>query len=322
VRRRRLGRTPFEVGRLSLGCATFGREIDEAASFGLLDFAIEAGINLLDTSEGYGGGQAREGRRRSLGVEDVREVSGEFHSSELIIGRWLAQRRCRERIILQTKALPPLGRARIGEAIDASLRRLQTHYLDLFLFHAPDPATPLRESLEGLVEPLRAGKIRAAGCSNFSAGQLREAIELSRGDGSLPRLEVTQFNYNLAMRDAEAELLPLCAREGVGVQTYSPLGAGFLTGKYDPVAQSAPAGSRFDVMPGHRDVYFQEEKFRAAQRLREHADRVGVPVAQLAVAWVLGNPAVDTVLIGARTTAHIESALAAESLPPSATADL
>lgn len=266
-------------------------------------------MNLLDTSEAYGGGQSREGRRRQ-GVDDVREVSEEFHSSELILGRWLSERRCRDDVLVQTKILPPLDRQRVLDSIDASLRRLQTDYLDLLLFHAPDANTPIEESLDALGIAIRAGKVRVGGCSNFSAAQLAAALDAADAH-ALPRTNVTQFNYNLAIRDAEHALLPLCRERRVGVQTYSPLGAGFLTGKYDPAARNPPAGSRFDVVPGHRDIYFHDEKFRMVQRLRDLSTRTKIPVAQLAVAWVLKNPAVDTVLIGARTPQHVASAIAA-----------
>jgi aryl-alcohol dehydrogenase-like predicted oxidoreductase len=308
VQRKQLGRTSLDVSRLSLGCVTFGREIDEPASFAVLDHALESGINLLDTSEAYGGGQSREGRRRQ-GVDDVREVSTELHSSELILGRWLRDRRCRDRVIVQTKILPPLTRQRVLDTIDASLRRLQTEYVDLLLFHAPDLTTPIAESLEALGGATRAGKVRVGGCSNFSAEQLAAALDAAELN-ALPRMEATQFNYNLAVRDAERALLPLCQQRGVGTQTYSPLGAGFLTGKYDPATRELPAGSRFHIVPAHGDIYFHDAKFRVAQRLRELSSRVGIPLPQLAVAWVLKNPAVDTVLIGARTTDHIASAVA------------
>jgi aryl-alcohol dehydrogenase-like predicted oxidoreductase len=293
---------------------TFGREIDEATSIEILDHATDCGINLLDTAEAYGGGQAREGRRRTQGVSDVREVTGDFHSSELIVGRWLAARPGRRnRVVVQTKVTPPLTRRRLLESLDASLGRLRTDVIDVFLIHAFDPTTPLVETLEALGEAVRKGKIRFAGCSNLSAEQLNQALDLAEAEG-LPRLGVTQFNYNLAVRDAESTLLPLCQRRGVGVETYSPLGAGFLTGKYDPGTRALPPGSRFHVVPGHADVYFHPEKFRVAQRLGDLSERSGVPVPELAVGWVLNNPAVDTVLVGARTVGHVASAIRATGL--------
>lgn len=312
--RKRLGTTPIAVGPLSLGCVTFGREIDERQSFAILDYTIDAGINLLDTAEAYGGGQSRDGRWRQTGNSDVREVSGEMHSSELILGRWLASRRCRDRIVLQTKVAPPLTRGRILDALDGSLQRLQTDVVDLYLLHAFDPQTPLEETLGAFAAAVGSGKVRHVGCSNFSAEQLDHALDLADKHG-LPRLAVAQFNYNLAVRDAERSLLPLCRARGVGVQTYSPLGAGFLTGKYDPATRHLPPGSRFHVLPGHADLYFHDEKFRVVERLRTLSERTNIPAAQLAVAWALNNPAVDTVLIGARNEDHVKSALAALAMP-------
>ena len=287
MERKRLGRTSFDVGRLSLGCVTFGREIDEATSFGILDYATERGMNLLDTAAAYGVGR-----------------------SETVIGNWLAERCCRDRVLLQTKVLPPLTRQGISHALDASLTRLRTEYVDLVLFHAPDPKTPLDESLDAMGDAIRAGKVRFGGCSNFTAEQLGAALDVV-GNEAPEGLAVTQFNYNLAVRDAEAALLPLCHARGLGVETYSPLGAGFLTGKYDPATRAAPAGSRFDVVPGHRDIYFHAEKFDVAHRLAALAQKTRLPLPQLAVAWVLKNPLIDTVLVGGRTVDHMASAFKA-----------
>lgn len=304
---RRLGVTSIEVSRLGLGTVTFGREIDEAESFALLDHALASGIGFLDTAESYGGGQARLAREKAQGFADTREISGEFHSSELIIGRWLKSRKCRQSVTLQTKLLPPLTRSRITTQIDESLTRLQSDHVDVYLAHAFDPATPIEETLEGFAAVKRAGKVREAGCSNFDASQLRQA--LCRSD--IASLTTVQSNYNLVIRDIESELLPLCQSRGVGVQTYSPLGAGFLTGKYTDRVAGFPSGSRFDVSPAHADIYFDPEKFRMIRQLQQTAAELGVPAPQLAVAWVLANPLVDCVLIGARKTAHIDSALRA-----------
>ena len=153
--RRMLGQTKLMTSRLGLGCVTFGREIDEPESFEVLDHAVESGINLLDTSEAYGGGQSQCARRTMTGVDDLREKTDEFHSSELILGRWFALRRCRERVILQTKVLPPLSRQRVLDSIDASLVRLKTDYIDVFMFHAFDPNTPPRECLAAMETAMR-----------------------------------------------------------------------------------------------------------------------------------------------------------------------
>ena len=167
--RRTLGRTSLVTGRIGLGCVTFGAKSTRSETFRILDHAMERGINLLDTSEAYGGGQSRMSRRNLTGVDEAREATGEFHSSELILGRWLASRRCRDRVIIQTKVTPPLARQRVLDSIDASLSRLGVECIDLFMFHAFDEQTPLAQGLEALSIAKKAGKIRFAGCSNFSA---------------------------------------------------------------------------------------------------------------------------------------------------------
>ena len=300
--------TTQPTGRIGLGCVTFGREIDESTSHAILDHALDAGIMLLDTAEAYGGGQAREARKRANGIDDIREATGELHSSELTLGRWFVSRGNRDRVILQTKMLPTLTKDRVLSSIDASLHRLRAERIDIFMFHAYDANTPLGESLEALQVAQRDGKIGAVGCSNFTAGQVREALNLSSRHG-LPRLEVIQSNYNLVVREIERELLPLCRNESLAVQTYSPLGAGFLTGKYEPDATQLPRGSRFHVLPGHAGIYFEASKFELVRQLSELSARVGISAAKLAIAWVMKNKSVDCVLIGARNTGHIDQAI-------------
>jgi aryl-alcohol dehydrogenase-like predicted oxidoreductase len=299
--------------RLGLGCATFGREIDQQASFAVMDHALAKGIGLFDTAEAYGGGQARASRRKSIGVDDVREATGEMHSSERIIGRWLKSRGCRDRIILQTKVLPPLSRQRVLDSIDASLNRLGTDRIDIFMFHAFDAHTPLQESLAALQTAMQAGKILATGCSNFSADQIQQALMLVSTAG-LPRLQAIQCNYNLAIRDIERQIIPLCRQEDLILETYSPLGAGFLTGKYNPSLRDLPSGSRFHIIPGHRDIYFTPEKFELLDGLARLSQRAGIAQAQLALAWVTKNSSVDHVLIGARHEGQIDQAIEAMDL--------
>ncbi|HZT30178.1 MAG TPA: aldo/keto reductase [Bryobacteraceae bacterium] len=315
---RLLGRSGICVPRLGLGCATFGREIDQAASFAIMDYALEQGICLFDTAEAYGGGQARDYRKAAFQVDDVREVSGEHHSSEKIIGRWLRSTGARERIVLVSKVSSNFTRRHVREALQASLERLQTDYLDVYLFHSFDPSSPLEEALEAMAEARQAGLIRCAGCSNFSGAQLRDALETARHRG-LPRLEVTEANCNLAAREAEADLLPLCREQQIGFLGYSPLGAGFLTGKYAGGRAALPPGSRFHVIPGHADVYFHERNFRVVEDLHRTAAQCGVPAARLAIAWVLAHPDVTSVLCGARNISHLENALAAARLELPAT---
>jgi aryl-alcohol dehydrogenase-like predicted oxidoreductase len=296
--------------RIGLGCVTFGREIDETASFRLLDYAVERGISLLDTAEAYGGGQARAYRRTSLGIEDEREVSGEMHSSEKIIGRWLRSRGARGQVVIQTKVSSGYTAETVRSAIEASLNRLQTDRIDFYLLHRLDAGAPVRECLETMAAAIRAGKIGAAGCSNVTAGCLESALELS-AKYDLPRFDVVQPPYNLLDRSIEGELIPLCRREAIAVIPYSPLAAGFLSGKY---ATSVPEGSRFHVIPGHAEVYCSDRNFRIVQRLKDFSERAGVPAVRLAMAWALKNRDLTALLIGARTTAHIDNAFDALEL--------
>lgn len=312
---RELGTTGIRASRLGLGCATFGREITQDDAFRIMDAAVERGITLFDTAEAYGGGQAREYRKKYLGVDDQREVSGEMHSSERIVGRWLHSTGMRQRIVLLTKVTTNFSRHHVGEAIAASLERLQTEFVDLYLYHQFDANTPVEEAAEAASAVYRMGLARAVGCSNYTAPQLRDAL-MASVTRLLTPLQVIESNYNLAVRDIETELLPLARRESLGVITYSPLGAGFLSGKYVPDRAAFPPGSRFDVIPGHADIYFSERNFALAGKLRALAERTGVPATQLALNWVLQNPAVDTVLIGARNIAHLDNALAALRLAP------
>jgi len=267
-------------------------------------------VNLLDTAEAYGGGQVHRRAVAGSDARDLEDVGRELHSSELILGRWLVSRRRRDAVLVQTKVTPPLGRQRVLDSIDASLGRLQAGAIDLFLLHAFDPQTPLEETLAALAEAQQAGKIREVGCSNFSEVQLASALECADREG-LPRLGVAQFNYNLAVRDAEGGLLPLCRRRAVGVETYSPLGAGFLTGKYRAGSPDLPAGSRFRILPGHTGIYFHQEKFQIVERLRSLSAEVRLPATTLAMAWVLMNADVDTVLVGARGVDQLRGAIAA-----------
>ena len=308
MERRKLGRTGLQVSRLALGCVTFGREIDEEASFRVLDYAREKGIQFLDTAEAYGGGQARQYRRRHLGVEDVREVSGEMSSSERILGRWLRSRGCRKEVVICTKVSTGGAAENISKALGGSLERLETDYVDLYEMHSADAATPIAETLSALSEAVAAGRVRSIGCSNYSAAQLREALETSRRL-QVPRFEVIQNPYSLIAREAEGKLFPLCVKEEVGITTYSPLAAGFMAGKYTADRSAIPTDSRFGVIPGHADIYFSDRNFQILERLRLEAQAREVPMVRLAMAYALTHPQVDSVLIGARTIAHVDNAL-------------
>jgi aryl-alcohol dehydrogenase-like predicted oxidoreductase len=292
MEQRSLGRSGLRVSAIGIGGATFGREIDGPTSFAVLDRALERGITLIDTAEAYGAGRSEE-----------------------LIGRWLAERGARDRITLATKVSGALTAERVRGSCEASLRRLGVEALDLFQLHRWDPEAPFEETLAAMDELVRAGKARAVGCSNYAAWQLAKALWRQDVAG-LARFEATQPVYNLADRRIEQELLPLCADQGLGVITYSPLGAGFLTGKYRP-GGVVPQGTRFAIVPAHQELYFTPARFRLMEGLRRTAADAGLPMAHAALAWVLGRPGVTSVLIGARDPAQVDQALAAaEGLPP------
>ena len=286
---RQLGKTELQVSSLGLGSVTFGREIDAQTSFSILDYALERGITLLDTAEVYSAG-----------------------GSEEVLGQWLSQDGNRQKVVLATKIAPPLGRERILQVAEESLRRLQTDVIDLYQLHAYDANIPLEDTLDALNTLVEQGKVRHIGCSNFAAWQLCKALWLADVNGWAPMVSV-QPNYNLAIRDIEAEMLPLCADQGIGVISYSPLGAGFLTGKYTKT-WTAPQGTRFDVMPDHWEIYENDLSMRRMEGLRAVSAETGISMVQLALAWVIGQPGVTSVLIGCRSLSHVDQAFAAKEM--------
>ncbi len=304
---RRLGSTGVKVSRLGLGCGNFGGVGSAPAFYGmgenesqaheLLDRAWDAGINLLDTADAYGGGR-----------------------SETFIGSWLARKGAavRDQLVLSSKVFNPVGpgpnqrglsRAHILRQVDASLTRLGTDRLDLYLVHEPDPDTPIDETLRALDDLVRAGKVLYIGASNIEAWRM--AVARARSDAAgLARFEWVQNGYSLLDRSAEREMLPFCAAEGVGFTAFSPLAGGWLTGKYRP-GRPYPTGSRMTLRP---EPYLQlrsERVFRGLESLAEEARSRGVSIDALALAWVLRHPRVDAAIIGPRTPAHLASALSA-----------
>ena len=310
IEQRAVGRTGRTISAIGLGTVTFGREIDEEASYKLMDHAMENGVTFFDTAEGYGGGQSQLGRKQSMGVEDQREVTTEMSSSEKIIGRWLRKRGGRDEVTLCTKVSTGSAPDNIHRAVAASLERLGIDQLDIYKLHSPDASTPIAETLDALTAEVNEGRIDVIGCSNYSASQLQEALDASAAHG-YARFEITQPPYNMVLREHEEDLFPLCTRTGVALTPHSPLGNGFLTGKYTPDQTKIPKGSRMDIAPGHMELYFHEQGFRIHDRLRDKAAELGVPMVRLAMAWAMSHPDVTAVLIGARTPEHIDNALAA-----------
>lgn len=287
----KLGQTGLTVSRLVLGTMTFGLQTDEETSIKILDTAAEAGVNFLDTADVYplGGGLPTAGR------------------TEEIIGRWLKGKR--EHFIIATKAVGKVGpapwdqgssRKHILDAIDASLRRLGTDYVDLYQLHSDDASTPLDETLEALDTIVRAGKVRYIGVSNFLAYRLARA--LGRADvRPLARFVSIQPRYNLLFREIERELLPLAQEEGLAVIPYNPLAGGLLTGKHK-LAEGPTSGTRFTLGTAaerYQERYWHDREFNTVEELRTVADLAGLSLTTLALAWVLANPIITAPIIGA-----------------------
>jgi aryl-alcohol dehydrogenase-like predicted oxidoreductase len=304
---RRLGSTGLKISRLILGCgnfggigsapAFFGKGETEAQAFELMDRAFDAGINVFDTANAYGGGR-----------------------SETWIGRWLSAKgsSARDRLLLSSKVFNPVGpgpndrglsRRHVLQQVDASLTRLRTDRLDLYLIHEMDPETPLEETITALDNLVRAGKILYAGASNIDAWQLARALWIGEARGAA-RFEFVQNSYSLLDRAAERELFPLCADRGIGFTAFSPLAGGWLSGKYQ-ASSPYPEGSRMTMRPEPYRRFESPAVFDALAALKHEAEARGVEMSSLATAWVLHQPHVDAAIIGPRTPAHLDTALAA-----------
>jgi 1-deoxyxylulose-5-phosphate synthase len=291
------------VSRLSLGTMTFGLQCDEPTSVAILDRAAEGGVDFLDSSDAYplGGDLATRG------------------VTEEILGRWLRGRR--DRFIVATKCFVPTGpapfdggnsRKHILDAVEASLRRLQTDYIDLYQLHGYDPATPIDETLGALDDLVHQGKVRYLGCSNFLTYQLVRAVGRTE-TLRLARLDCVQPRYNLLFRQIEREMLPYCREEGIGVIPYNPIAGGLLSGKHSR-ANPPPESTRFTLGTAgkmYQDRYWHDREFDTVEALRGLADEAGVSLVTLAVAWVLANPAVTAPIIGASRPEQLDASLAA-----------
>ena len=308
MRHVRLGRTGLSVSRLCLGTMTFGLQCDEPTSVAILDRAAEHGITFLDTADVYplGGSVETVGR------------------TEDIVGRWLGKRR--HEFVVATKCAGVMGtrswdrgasRKHILDAIEGSLQRLRTDYVDLYQLHHPDPDTPIDETLRALDDVVRAGKARYIGCSNFPAYRVARALGRSEVLG-VARFDSVQPRYNLLFRQPERELLPLCLEEGVGVIPYNPIAGGLLAGKHRRDSGPTP-GTRFtlgNAARRYQDRYWHEREFASVEALRPLAAEAGMPLARLAVAWVLAQPAITAPIIGASRPSQLDD------LVPAAGAEL
>jgi len=275
---RELGRSGLQVSPLCFGGNVFGWTVDEATSFQLLDAWLDAGFNFIDTADVYS-------------IWAPGHTGGE---SETIIGKWLRARGNRGRVVIATKVGKPMGTdkkglkpAYIRQAVEDSLRRLQTDHIDLYQSHDDDAGTPLADTLGAFADLIRAGKVRAIGASNHTAPRLKEALETSRAHG-LPRYESLQPLYNLYDRAVfEDALAPLCAAESVGVISFYALAAGFLTGKYRTEADAAKSARG----KGTTAKYLNDRGLRILAALDEVAAATGSTPGQVALAWLLARPA-------------------------------
>jgi aryl-alcohol dehydrogenase (NADP+) len=283
---------------------TFGLQCDEPTSVAILDRAAAEGITFLDTADAYplGGGLDTVGR------------------TEEIVGRWLEGRR--QDFVVATKCAGAMSarpwdrgtsRKHVLDAIEASLRRLRTDYVDLYQVHHPDAETPVDEMLRAFDDVVRTGKARYVGWSNYPAWQVARALGRSEVL-NLARFDSVQPRYNLLFREIERELLPLCDAEGLGVILYNPLAGGFLSGKHR--RETGPtAGTRFTLgttAGRYQERYWHERGFATVEELRPLAAGAGMSMAQMAVAWVLAHPAITAPIIGASRPEHLDDVLAAE----------
>ena len=262
----------------------------------------------------------RRRRHHALDAADVTRSAARWSNgrTEEIVGRWLDGRR--QLFIVATKCVGRMGRSRgdqgasrkhILDAVDASLRRLGTDYIDLYQLHGDDRSTPLDETLEALDAIVRAGKVRYVGCSNFLAYRMARAIGRSEAR-NLVRFDSVQPRYNLLFRQIERELLPLCEEEGVGVIPYNPLAGGFLTGKHARTAP--PPAGRFSLGRAgsiFQERYWHDREFDTVEALRGLADEAGMTLATLAVSWVLAHPVITSAIVGASRPDQLADSVAA-----------
>lgn len=297
---RKLGNSGLEVAPLCLGGNVFGWTAGEAASFRVLDAFVDAGFNFIDTADSYS-----------------RWVPGhQGGESESILGRWLKRGGNRARVIIATKVASDMGEGRKGlsrayilRAVEDSLRRLQTDTIDLYQSHWDDPTTPPAETLATYGELVRQGKVRAIGASNFTAARLAESLETSRREG-YPRYQTLQPHYNLCERAGyEAELEPLCLREGLGVIPYFSLAAGFLTGKYRSEADlgKSPRGEGVKK-------YLNSRGFRILDALDQVAREHGATPARVALAWLMARPSITAPIASATSVDQLKDIVQAVSL--------
>jgi len=301
MEKRRIGRSDLMVPPLCFGGNVFGWTADEATSFALLDALVAAGFTFIDTADVY----------------SAWAPGNKGGESEAIIGKWMKARGNRDRLVIATKVGMEMGpgkkglsQAYIRAAVEDSLRRLQTDYIDLYQAHQDDPDTPLEETLDAFAGLVKDGKVRAIGASNYTAARLAEALAISERKG-IPRYESLQPEYNLFDRAGyEASLEPLCREKGLGVISYYSLASGFLSGKYRS-ERDAGKSVRGGKIVGQ---YLNDRGFRILAALDEVAARYSATPAQVALAWLIARPSITAPIASATTTAQLEELIGATRL--------
>ena len=283
----------LEVTVAGLGCNNFGMRIDEAAAKAVVDAALDVGINHFDTADMYGSGKSEE-----------------------FLGRALGSRRSEVVITTKVGGAGPEGEARGGEALihrvcDESLARLGTDYIDLYVFHYPDPDTHIGETLGALAKLIAAGKVREIGCSNFTGTMLEEAETVAAELGT-PRFASVQNDYSLLNRGIEHDLIPVCERLDVVLTPYFPLASGVLTGKYTK-GEPHPEDSRLAAWGPYGDTFTSDERFDTVERLQDYAEAHGHTLPELALSWLAGAPTVGSVIAGATSPEQVRANAAATS---------
>lgn len=270
---------------IGLGCVTFGREIDEHASFKIMDYAVENGITFFDTASAYGDG-----------------------ASEKIVGNWIANRRTvSDSILTATKILPPYDSKIIVESVNQSLKRLRTDTIDLLYLHRWDATIEQPGALEAFNDLINMGKVKMLGASNFDDEQLDKVLRRQKNH-EFDLVQSIQNNNNYAVRDISKKMEQICLDHDIKMVTYSPLGAGFLTGKYK---NGVEEGTRFSLIKGHQDIYFNEVSFQRLNKLQKISDATGYSTSHLALVWALHQPHITSVLVGGRSREQLDQALSA-----------
>lgn len=304
MQQRKLGRTGLKVSEICLGTMTFAQQCDEKTSFAIMDKAAEAGVTFIDTADVYP-------------IPPDPNTAGD---TEKVIGNWLHKQR--EQFVLATKCRLRVGhgpndeglsRKHILKAVEDSLRRLQTEYIDLYQAHAPDPDTPVEETLAAFDTLVQQGKVRYLGLSNFPAWQIARCLGLCE-QYDWARLECIQPRYNILYREMETEIVPLCLDQQVGIIAYNPLAGGFLTGKYQNLNEPETR-TRFNLggptTQTYRDRYWDEAQLKAVQNLHDYFHQREKKLTTVAIAWVLAQPGITSAIVGASRPEQLEDSLAA-----------